>query len=348
MELNGHVVAVEKRRILVTGAAGFIGYHVCQALVGRGDQVIGFDNMNAYYDVRLKEARLERLIAHKAFTFERGDIADTKKVEAIFSRYLPTHVINLAAQAGVRHSLKDPHTYVSANLAGFVNIQEACRHHPVEHLVYASTSSVYGANTCMPFSVTQAADHPLSLYAATKRSNELLAHSYSHLFNINTTGLRFFTVYGPWGRPDMAMFLFARAILAGEPVQLFNHGKMRRDFTYIDDIVAGTLIVLDQPATPDPEWSGQTPASASSTAPWRIHNIGNNRPTEITQVVDLLELYLGRKAIRELVAIQPGDVHATLADISTLTEVSGFKPKTTIETGVRHFVDWYLDYHRTA
>ena len=332
-------------KILVTGAAGFIGFHTTLKLLARGDEVVGFDNLNAYYDVHLKEARLEQLRPHQSFRFLRGELGDSRTMAEIFRAERFDSVIHLAAQAGVRYSLQNPHAYVDSNLVGFINILEGVRHNRVKHLVYASSSSVYGANTAMPFSVHQNVDHPVSLYAATKKANELMAHSYSHLYRIPTTGLRFFTVYGPWGRPDMALFLFTKAILAGEPIDLFNHGRMRRDFTYIDDIVEGVVRVLDQPATPNPKWDGRNPDSATSTAPYRLYNIGNNSPVELAQLVEVLENALGRVAEKRLVDMQPGDVPATYADIDALAEDVGFKPSTPIEVGVRRFVDWYQSYY---
>jgi UDP-glucuronate 4-epimerase len=332
-------------KILVTGAAGFIGFHTALKLLARGDQVVGFDNLNPYYDVRLKEARLDQLRANHAFRFIRGDLADSKTMTEMFRSERVDSVIHLAAQAGVRYSLKNPHAYVSSNLVGFTNILEGVRHNGVKHLVYASSSSVYGANTEMPFSVRQNVDHPVSLYAATKKANELMAHSYSHLYRIPTTGLRFFTVYGPWGRPDMALFLFTKAILAGEPIDLFNHGRMRRDFTYIDDIVEGVVRVLDRPAVANPLWDGRNPDSATSSAPYRLYNIGNNSPVELARLVEVLEKALGRVAEKRLVDIQPGDVPATYADIDALAKDVGFTPSTSIETGVKRFVDWYQSFY---
>jgi UDP-glucuronate 4-epimerase len=331
-------------RILVTGAAGFIGFHVAEAFLRRGDEVLGVDNLSPYYDVGLKRARLDILKNDRRFHFAELDIAAPAFAES-FAAFKPTHVVNLAAQAGVRYSLTNPRAYVDANLVGFLNVLEACRHHRVEHLVYASTSSVYGANTKMPFTVEQNVDHPLSLYAATKKANELMAHSYAHLYRLPTTGLRFFTVYGPWGRPDMAMFLFTKAILAGEPIKLFNHGRMQRDFTYIDDIAAAVVKVTDIVATPDPAWRGDAPSPATSNAPWRVYNIGNNRSVEVLRVVELLEAELGRKAVRDYVEMQPGDVPATCADVEALAAVTGFAPNTPIEEGVHRFVRWYRDYY---
>ena len=332
-------------RVLVTGAAGFIGMHTSLRLLDRGDEVIGFDNLNAYYDPALKAARLERLQAHGGFTFVRGDLADRAAVAALFAKHRPERVVNLAAQAGVRYSIEDPHAYVDANLVGFVNVLEGCREAGVEHLVYASSSSVYGANTKLPFSVADAVDHPVSLYAASKKANELMAHTYSHLFRLPTTGLRFFTVYGPWGRPDMALFLFTKAILAGEPIRIFNHGRMRRDFTFIDDIVEGVVRVLDTAAAPDPAFDPDAPDPSTSSAPYRIFNIGNDHPTELLRYVDVLEEALGVKAIRQLEDIQPGDVPATWADVDALREAVGFAPATPVEEGVRRFVVWYREFY---
>ena len=332
-------------RVLITGAAGFIGMHTAERLLARGDEVVGFDSLNAYYDPALKEARLARLRDHDGFTFVRGHLEDRAAVEDLFAAHRPDRVVNLAAQAGVRYSIEDPRAYVDANLVGFANVLEACRAAEVEHLVYASSSSVYGANTHLPFSVSDAVDHPVSLYAATKKANELMAHTYSHLFRIPTTGLRFFTVYGPWGRPDMALFLFTRAILAGEPIRIFNHGRMRRDFTYIDDIVEGVVRVLDRPATPDPAFDADAPDPATSSAPYRIYNIGNDQPTELERYVDVLEEALGVPAIRQYEDIQPGDVPATWADVDALRRDVGFAPATPVEDGVRRFVAWYREFH---
>jgi UDP-glucuronate 4-epimerase len=333
-------------RILVTGAAGFIGYHTAERLLARGDEVIGLDNMNEYYDVTLKEARLARLKDRKGFSFHKVDLADQGKMDALFQEERPTAVIHLAAQAGVRYSLTDPHAYVRSNVTGFMHILEGCRHNDVRHLVYASTSSVYGADTAMPFSERRGAGHPLTIYAATKRANELMAHSYSHLFGVPVSGLRFFTVYGPWGRPDMALFLFTKAILEGRPIEVFNQGRMQRDFTYVDDIVEGVIRVCDCPATPNPSWNGDAPDASSSAAPWRIYNIGNSRPTDLLRYIDVLERCLGKKAERKMVGMQPGDVPATWADVSLLEEAVGYRPNTSVEEGVARFVDWYRDYYR--
>ena len=334
--------------ILVTGAAGFIGFHVARRLVDVGREVIGVDNLAPYYDPKLKEARLKQLAGAKNFKFVKLDLADRGATAALFAEHRFPLVIHLAAQAGVRHSLVDPYAYVDANLAGFVNMLEGCRHHGCRHLLYASSSSVYGSNTKMPFRTSDNVDHPLSLYGASKKANELMAHSYSHLFDLPTTGLRFFTVYGPWGRPDMAMWIFAAAINAGKPIRLFNHGKMRRDFTYIDDVVQAVVRLVGKPATPDPNWSSDRPDPASSSAPWRIYNIGNNNPVELLDVVALLEQALGKKAIRELTPIQPGDVPATFADVDALMRDVGFKPSTPIAEGIARFIAWYRDYHTLA
>ena len=330
---------------LVTGVAGFIGYHVAERLLSRGDMVVGVDNLNAYYDVTLKEARLARLVDQPGFTFQRLDVADRESVPRLFAQGAFDRVVHLAAQAGVRYSLTNPHAYVDANLIGFVNVLEGCRHAEIKHLVYASSSSVYGANTKVPFSVHDNVDHPVSLYAATKKANELLAHTYSHLYDLPTTGLRFFTVYGPWGRPDMAAFLFTKAILAGEPIDVFNHGRMRRDFTYIDDIVEGVVRVLDNPAESNPEWSGNNPDPGTSRGPYRLYNIGNNQPVELLHFIEVLESCLGRRAERNLLPLQPGDVPSTFADVDDLTLAVGFRPTTPIEVGLAHFVDWYREYY---
>ncbi len=332
--------------VLVTGAAGFIGFHLARRLLEAGCRVIGFDNLNSYYDVALKEARLARLRQFPAFDFTRGDIADGEAVRLSFDAHRPGFVAHLAAQAGVRHSLKAPQDYVSANLVGFFNIIENSRAFNVRHLVYASSSSVYGANARQPWSVSDGADHPLSLYAATKKSNELVAHAYSHLHKLPTTGLRFFTVYGPWGRPDMALFLFIRAILAGEPIDVYNHGRMKRDFTYIDDIVEGVARTLAQPATPDPAWSGEAPDPGSSAAPWRIYNIGNNEPVALLDMIAMLERALGREAKKNFLPMQPGDVPSTFADIDALEQAVGFRPATPLDEGIGRFVAWYRDYYQ--
>jgi UDP-glucuronate 4-epimerase len=334
-------------KILVTGAAGFIGSHVAHQLLERGDTVVGVDNLNAYYDPRLKQARLDRLTGVKGFTFHRVDIADRKRIARLFASEGVDRVIHLAAQAGVRYSLSNPEAYVDSNVVGFLNILEGCRHSGVQHLVYASSSSVYGGNTAMPFSVHHNVDHPLSLYAATKKANELMAHTYSHLYRLPTTGLRFFTVYGPWGRPDMALFIFTKAILAGEPIKVFNHGRMRRDFTYINDIVEAVLRVIDRVPTSDAAWSGNRPDPASSNAPYRLYNIGNNNPVEITELIRVLESTLGKKAVMQLVDMQPGDVPATYADVDDLVRDVAFKPSTRIEDGISHFIKWYVEFYRS-
>ena len=332
-------------RILVTGAAGFIGYHTAEALLARGDTVIGLDNLSAYYDVRLKEARLSRLQRHARFAFARVDLADRDAVARVFAEHRPERVVHLAAQAGVRYSLENPHAYIDSNIVGTLHVLEGCRAHDVGHLVLASTSSVYGANTHMPFSVEDNVDHPLSLYAATKKSCELMAHTYAHLYGLPVTGLRFFTVYGPWGRPDMALFKFTRAILAGEPIEIYNHGQHARDFTYIDDIVEGIVRTLDRPAEPDAAWSGDAPNPASSSAPYRLYNIGNNDPVELMDLISCLERALGRTAIKTFLPLQPGDVPRTAANIDHLAHDVGFRPATPIEVGVERFVSWYREYH---
>lgn len=336
-----------ERAILVTGAAGFIGYHVAERLLADGEQVVGIDNLCDYYDVGLKRARLARLAASSNFTFRELDISDRVAVPELFASVKPASCVHLAAQAGVRYSLEHPHAYLDANLAGTLNILEGCRHHPVSHLVYASSSSVYGSNAVLPFSVRQGVDHPLSLYAATKKANEMMAHSYSHLYGIPTTGLRFFTVYGPWGRPDMAMFIFAKAILEGRPIQLFNHGEMLRDFTYIDDIVEGIVTLLRKPPAANPDWDASAGDPGSSAAPYRVFNIGNHRPVKVPYVIELLEKELGAKAVIENLPMQAGDVPATFADIDDLNALTGFWPRINIEEGVRRFAAWYLSYFRT-
>jgi len=331
-------------RILVTGAAGFIGFHVSRRLLADGHTVTGLDNLNDYYDVQLKLDRLAELKDRERFTFVRCDLADKGALLSIFGELSFDSVVNLAAQAGVRYSLTNPEAYVSSNLVGFANILEACRQHPVKHLVYASSSSVYGSNTRLPFSVHDNVDHPVSLYAATKKANELMAHTYSHLFRIPTTGLRFFTVYGPWGRPDMAAFLFARAILEGRPIDVFNNGKMMRDFTYIDDIVEGVVRVLMTPAEPEPGWNGNEPDPATSNAPYRLFNIGNHQPVDLMEFIGLIERLLGRKAILNFREIQPGDVAATFADVDALSRAVGFAPATPLEEGMSKFIAWFLEY----
>jgi UDP-glucuronate 4-epimerase len=332
-------------RILVTGAAGFIGSALSERLLARGDEVLGYDNVNAYYDPRLKEARLARLVPRQGFSFVRAALEDRPAMEGAFADFKPQRVVNLAAQAGVRYSIENPHAYVESNLVGFINILEACRHGKVEHLVYASSSSVYGANRKLPFSVQDAVDHPVSLYAATKKANELMAHTYSHLYGLPTTGLRFFTVYGPWGRPDMALFLFTRKILAGEPIEVFNHGRHTRDFTYIDDIVEGVVRTLDRVPPPDPAFDPMNPTPASSTAPYRVYNIGNHQPVQLERYIEVLEAKHGRKAEKILLPLQPGDVPDTAADVEELRRDTGYSPSTPVETGISRFVDWYRDFY---
>lgn len=334
------------KRILVTGCAGFIGSHLSHRLLERGDEVVGIDNLNDYYDVNLKLARLERLKGHKNFRFQKLDVADREAMPALFAREKFDRVVHLAAQAGVRYSLENPHAYIDANIVGFTNILEGCRHNKVEHLTYASSSSVYGANTKMPFSVHDNIDHPVSLYAATKKANELMAHTYSHLFGLPTTGLRFFTVYGPWGRPDMALFLFTKAILEGRPIDVFNHGKMQRDFTYVDDIVEGVIRVNDNVASPNPEWSSDVPDPGTSAAPYRIYNIGNNNPVQLMDMIGALEDCLGQKAEKNMMPMQPGDVPATYADVEALVKDVGFQPATSIQDGIAQFVKWYRAYYQ--
>ncbi len=331
-------------KILVTGSAGFIGSALILRLLDRGDIVIGVDNHNDYYDPKIKEARLARFDSHPNYTHCRIDLADRKAIYDCFERHKPKRVVNLAAQAGVRHSINNPLAYIDSNIVGFAHILEGCRNNGVEHLVYASSSSVYGANTALPSSIHQNVDHPLSLYAASKKANELMAHTYSHLFNLPTTGLRFFTVYGPWGRPDMALFKFTRAIIAGAPIQVFNFGKHRRDFTYIDDIVEGIVRVIDRPAPCNYDWNGKNPDPGSSKAPWRIYNIGNNSPVELMDYIGALEKALGKKAVLELLPLQAGDVPNTYANIEELTNQFNYKPSTSVEDGISRFVCWYLDY----
>jgi UDP-glucuronate 4-epimerase len=332
-------------KFLVTGAAGFIGFHTAQRILQRGDQVVGLDNLNSYYDVALKQARLERLCSHPSFHFELMDLGNASAIAELFEQQRFDRVIHLAAQAGVRHSLKDPQSYVDSNVSGTLHILEGCRHTRVAHLVFASTSSVYGASTQMPFSVHEAASHPLSLYAASKRATELMAHSYAALFDLPVTGLRFFTVYGPWGRPDMALFLFARAILEGRPIEVFNHGHHQRDFTYVDDIVEGVLRVANRIAAPNPAWDGNHPDPASSRAPYRIYNIGSNRPVPLMRYIEVLEDCLGRKAEKIMMPLQPGDVPDTFANVDELINDMGYKPNTPIETGIRNFVTWFREYY---
>jgi UDP-glucuronate 4-epimerase len=333
------------RQILVTGAAGFIGFHVAQRLAASGRGVLGIDNLNAYYDPALKIARLAELAHFDSFRFQKLDLGDRDGMAALFREGRFTHVVHLAAQAGVRHSLNAPHDYVDSNLTGFLNILEGCRHGATRHLLYASSSSVYGANTRMPFSVGQNVDHPLSLYGATKKANELMAHAYAHLFALPVTGLRFFTVYGPWGRPDMAMWLFASAILKGEPIRLFNRGDMRRDFTYVDDVTTAVVKLIDHLPEPDAAWSGDEPDPATSCAPWRVYNIGNHTPVELMEVVRLIEQAVGKPAIREFAPMQPGDVPETCADVEALREAVGFAPDTPVAEGIRRFVAWFRAYH---
>ncbi|MEP7311099.1 MAG: NAD-dependent epimerase [Pseudomonadota bacterium] len=333
-------------KILVTGAAGFIGSHTAQALLARGDEVVGLDNLNEYYDVTLKLARLARLQGKPGFTFAKLDLADATGMAALFKDEKFDRVVHLGAQAGVRYSIEAPQTYVDSNITGTLNVLEGCRFNAVQHLVYASTSSVYGANTRMPFSVNQAATHPLSFYAATKRSNELMAHTYAALFGLPVTGLRFFTVYGPWGRPDMALFLFTRNILAGKPIDVFNHGHHKRDFTYVDDIVEGVVRALDRVAQPDPAWNSDDPNPATSRAPYRVYNIGNNAPVELVRYIEVIEQVLGRNAEKNLLPLQPGDVPDTFADVQELVRDVGYKPATPIETGVKAFIDWYREYYK--
>jgi len=333
-------------KILVTGAAGFIGMHTAQRLLARGDEVVGLDNLNDYYDVTLKEARLARLQGQPGFRFVRLDVADRAGMEALFARERFDRVIHLAAQAGVRYSLANPHAYVESNLVGFTHVLEGCRHHGVQHLVYASSSSVYGGNTKLPFSEHDSVDHPVSLYAATKKANELMAHTYSHLYGLPTTGLRFFTVYGPWGRPDMALFLFTKAILEGRPIDVFNHGHMQRDFTYVDDIVEGVVRVTDRTATPNPAYASDTPDPGTSDAPYRVFNIGNHQPVPLLDFIACIERALGKTATKRLLPMQDGDVPATYADTDALREWVGFQPSTPIEAGIARFVAWYRDYYR--
>jgi UDP-glucuronate 4-epimerase len=334
-------------KILVTGTAGFIGSHVALRLLARGDEVVGFDSLNDYYDVTLKQARLARFADHPGYTHVTADLADRAAVEAVFAQHRPQRVVHLAAQAGVRYAAQNPHVYVASNVTGFLHVLEGCRHHGVEHLVFASTSSVYGADTAMPFSEHQGTDHPLTLYAATKKANEAMAHSYAHLYGIPSTGLRFFTVYGPWGRPDMALFLFTKAILDGQPIRVFNHGRHKRSFTYVDDIVEGVIRTLDTVPGVDPAWRGDAPDPASSgVAPYRIYNIGNEHPVELLRYIEVLEQCLGRKATMEMLPLQAGDVPDTEADVSGLVAAVGYRPVVDVEEGVANFVRWYRDYYR--
>jgi UDP-glucuronate 4-epimerase len=334
--------------ILVTGAAGFIGFHVAQRLLSCGREVVGLDSVNDYYDPALKRARVDVLKGKSNFTFVHSDLADREATKSLFAKHRFPVVVHLAAQAGVRYSLENPHAYTDANIEGFLNVLEGCRHHGCGHLLFASSSSVYGANTKLPFSVRDNVDHPISLYAASKKANELMAHAYSHLYRIPATGLRFFTVYGPWGRPDMAMFIFAKAILGGKPIKLFNHGNMRRDFTYVDDVVEAIVRLADRPPQGNPAWSGADPDPASSAAPWKIYNIGNNRPEELMHVVAVLEQEFGRTAVKEMLPMQPGDVPATYADIEDLERDIGFKPSTTIEDGIAQFSKWFREYQKIS
>ena len=331
-------------KLLVTGTAGFIGFHLAKRLLERGDEVVGLDNVNDYYDVRIKYARMAQLDGRANFRFIKMDLQDRAGIARVFREVQPERVVHLAAQAGVRYSLTKPHAYTDSNVVGFINILEGCRHNDVQHLVYASSSSVYGANTALPFSIHQNVDHPVSLYAATKKANELMAHSYSHLYRLPTTGLRFFTVYGPWGRPDMALFIFAKAILAGEPISVFNNGDMQRDFTYIDDIIEGVVRVTDKIASPDPEWDGATADPGTSNAPYRLFNIGNNNPVQLMHLISTLENCLGRTAVKHMFPLQLGDVPATYADVDDLVSYVGFKPATPIEVGVERFTSWYRGF----
>ncbi|GBF25499.1 UDP-N-acetylglucosamine 4-epimerase [bacterium MnTg02] len=332
-------------KVLVTGAAGFIGFHTSKALLDRGDHVVGFDNLNPYYDAKLKQDRLARLQGRNGFSFVQNDLEDREAVETLFREERFDRVIHLAAQAGVRYASENPHAYIDSNLVGFLHILEGCRRNDVEHLVYASSSSVYGANTEMPFSVHQNVDHPLSLYAATKKANELMAHSYSHLYEMPVTGLRFFTVYGPWGRPDMSLFKFTKNILAGEPIDVYNYGDHVRDFTYIDDIVEGVVRCLDRIAASNPDWDSDAPDPATSSAPYRLYNIGNNNPVELMHFIACIENALGREAEKNMLPMQPGDVRKTYADVDDLVEDMGYRPSTEIETGIQNFIDWYRDYY---
>ena len=335
-------------KILVTGAAGFIGFHLVQRLLRLGHQVTGFDNLNDYYDVSLKEDRLKVLQALGGFVFVRGGLGERSSVESLFEAGQFDYVVNLGAQAGVRYSLQNPHAYIESNLSGFLNILEGCRHTKVKHLVYASSSSVYGANATVPFSEHHSVDHPVSLYAATKKSNELMAHTYAHLFAIPTTGLRFFTVYGPWGRPDMAYFSFTKAILEGRPIDVYNNGRMQRDFTYIDDIIEGIVRVMEHIPAPNPSWNPENPDPATSSAPYRVYNIGNNQPVQLGRFIEVLEECLGKKANKNLLPMQPGEVFVTYADVADLSAAVGFRPDTSIEDGIARFVDWYREYYRQS
>jgi UDP-glucuronate 4-epimerase len=345
--MKGFRMELEYQNVLVTGVAGFIGYHLAKRLLENGCRVVGLDNVNPYYDVALKEARLADLQKEARFTFTKLDLVERKQLQALFSQRGFDVVVNLAAQAGVRYSLENPYAYVDANLVGFINLLECCRHHALRHLVFASSSSVYGANTAMPFSVHHNVDHPVSLYAATKKANELMAHTYSHLYQLPCTGLRFFTVYGPWGRPDMALFLFTKAILENKPIQVFNHGKMQRDFTYIDDIIEGVVRVMGRLPAANPDWSGDAPDPGTSYAPYKLYNIGNNNPVQLIKFIEVIEAALGKRATKEFMDLQPGDVVATYADVDDLTQDVGFKPATPIEVGVARFVEWYKQFYDT-
>jgi len=335
-----------KEKVLVTGAAGFIGFYLCKKLLKEGYQVVGIDNLNNYYDVKLKKARLSQLKDKDRFWFTKMSLEDREGIQSLFKAEKFDYVVNLAAQAGVRYSLKDPFVYIESNINGFLNILEGCRHHQVKHLIFASSSSVYGLNTKMPFSVHQNVDHPISLYGVTKKANELMAHTYSYLFNIPITGLRFFTVYGPWGRPDMALFIFTKAILMDKPIEVFNYGNMKRDFTYIDDIIEGVFRVIPKIPKPNPEWKRDNPDPATSCAPYKLYNIGNNNPVELLRLIEILEGFLGKKAKKIMLPLQPGDVQATYADVDDLAGEVGFKPDTPIERGVKNFVEWYRWYYR--
>ena len=332
-------------KVLVTGAAGFIGSHLSHELIKRGDTVIGLDNLNDYYDVNLKKDRLSKLNTESSFTFINADISEKNSIDEIFKNYNFDKVVNLAAQAGVRYSIENPHAYIESNIVGFINILEGCRHNGIKHLVYASSSSVYGANETMPFSVHDNVDHPLSLYAASKKANELMAHTYSHLYGLPSSGLRFFTVYGPWGRPDMALFMFTKAILEGNPIDVFNHGEMMRDFTYVDDIVNGIVKVLDKTAESNSKWSGLDPDPGSSRAPWKIYNIGNSAPVKLMDFISAIEEATGKEAILNMMPMQPGDVPATFADVESLKNDVGYQPNTMIKDGVNNFVEWYKEYY---
>lgn len=337
-----------QKKILVTGAAGFIGFHLAQKLCKDNWEVIGLDNLNNYYEVSLKEDRLNLLRSNSNFKFYKNDLIEREIIHRIFREEKFDYVVHLAAQAGVRYSLENPYAYIDSNLSGFLNILEGCRHNPVKHLIYASSSSVYGANTKMPFSVHDNVDHPVSLYAATKKANELMAHTYANLYKIPTTGLRFFTVYGPWGRPDMALFIFTRRIAEGKPIDVYNNGKMRRDFTYVDDIVDGIIKLIPKLPQPNPDWNGDHPDSATSFAPYRLYNIGNNQPVELLKFIEVIENNLGKKAIINFMPLQPGDVPATYADVEDLMKIVGFKPSTTIEKGIGKFLEWYRSYYKIA